>query len=101
MTWSIRSLFFGFIVGSFGMAWSLPPAEGALLDGLMGGVEESLGKRAEEKGEQLIIGNFYQAKRPDNHLEGSSPRRYSWETGQESLSLSNPRRSHDEIVRRD
>ena len=67
MIWSIRYLFFGLIVGSFGMAWSLPPAEGALLDGLMGGVEESLGKRAEEKGEQLIIGNFYQAERPDSH----------------------------------
>jgi cytochrome c len=40
-------------------------------------------------------------QRPDNHLEGSSPGRYSWEIGQESLSLSNPRRSHEQIVRRD
>jgi hypothetical protein len=39
--------------------------------------------------------------RPDDHLEGSSPGRYSWETGQESLNLSNPRRGHDEIVWRD
>lgn len=63
----IRRLFLGLIVGSYGMLCSLPPADGALLDGFMGGVEESLGKRAEEKGERLIIGNFYQAERPDSH----------------------------------
>lgn len=39
--------------------------------------------------------------RSDNHLEGSSPGQSSWETGQEAFSLSNPKRSHDEIVRRD
>jgi len=63
----IRYLLFGLIMGSYGMVCSLPTANGALLDGLMGGVEESLGKRAEEKGERLIIGNFYQAERPDSH----------------------------------
>jgi len=46
-------------------------------------------------------GDLYRGiARPDNHLEGSSPGRYSWETGQVSFNLSNPRRSHDEIVRR-
>lgn len=44
---------FGLIVGTFGIVYALPPAEGALLDGLMGGVEESLRKRAEENGERL------------------------------------------------
>ncbi len=67
MTRSIRDLFFGLIVGRFGIVCALPPAEAALLDGLMGDVEESLGKRAEEKGERLVIGNFYQAERPDSH----------------------------------
>ncbi len=42
-------------------------SEAALLDGMMGGFEESMGKRAQEKGEQLIIGNFYPAERPDSH----------------------------------
>jgi len=42
-------------------------AEAALLDGVMGGFEESMGKRAQAKGEQLIIGNFYPAERPDSH----------------------------------
>lgn len=67
MTRSIRYLFFGLIVGSFGIVCALPLSEAALLDGLMGGVEESLAKRAEEKGERLVIGNFYQAERPDSH----------------------------------
>ncbi|HNP30699.1 MAG TPA: hypothetical protein PKK23_16760 [Nitrospirales bacterium] len=62
-----RYLLFGLILGFSGLPWPVQPAAGALLDGLMGGVEESLGKRAEAKGEQLIIGNFYQAERPDSH----------------------------------
>lgn len=66
-TRGIRLLFVGLIIGSYGMVCALPPAEGALLEGLMGGVEEFLGKRAEEKGERLIIGNFYQPERPDSH----------------------------------
>ena len=67
ITNGIRYLLFGLIMGSYGLVCSPPTANGALLDGLMGGVEESLGKRAEEKGERLIIGNFYQAERPDSH----------------------------------
>jgi hypothetical protein len=41
--------------------------EGALLEGLLDGFEETLGESAQEKGERLIIGNFYQAERPDSH----------------------------------
>ncbi|HNP59899.1 MAG TPA: hypothetical protein PKM72_03605, partial [Nitrospirales bacterium] len=67
MTGNIRYLFNGLIVGIFGMLCALAPTEAALLDGFMGGVEESLGKKAEEKGERLVIGNFYQAERPDSH----------------------------------
>ncbi len=44
-----------------------PPLQAALLDGLMKGVEESLGEHADKKGEKLILGNFYQAERPDSH----------------------------------
>ncbi len=39
----------------------------ALLDGMMGGFEESMGKRAQAKGEQVVIGNFYPAERADSH----------------------------------
>lgn len=74
---SLRHMFLGLIVGSYGMVCSFSPAEGALLDGLMGGVEESLGKRAEEKGERLIIGNFYQSERPDSHAPIGSAGPYS------------------------
>ena len=42
-------------------------AEGALLEGLLDGFEETLGESAAAKGERLIIGNFYQAERPDSH----------------------------------
>ena len=38
--------------------------EAALLEGLLGGFEETLGESAQEKGERLIIGNFYQAEKP-------------------------------------
>lgn len=51
----------------FGIMGLLNPASGALLDGLMDSVEESLGEKAAEKGERLILGNFYQAERPDSH----------------------------------
>lgn len=54
-------------VAGYGVTGTINQASGALLDGLMGSVEESLGKRAQGKGEQLIIGNFYQAERPDSH----------------------------------
>jgi hypothetical protein len=67
MTRSYRYLLLGLVIGIFESICALPPAEAALLDGLMGGVEESLGKRAEENGERLVIGNFYQAERPDSH----------------------------------
>lgn len=65
---SLQYLVVGCIVAVYGVVSGfLLPAHGALLDGLLGGVEESLGKRAQEKGEQLIIGNFYQVERPDSH----------------------------------
>ena len=41
--------------------------EAALLEGLLGGFEETLGESAQEKGERLIIGNFYQAESPLAH----------------------------------
>jgi hypothetical protein len=57
----------GLMIGSAGMVCWFTPAQGALLDGLMGGVEETLGEHAQEKGERLIIGNFYSPERPDSH----------------------------------
>jgi hypothetical protein len=63
----LRYLLLGCMVAAYGTVGSISQAEGALLDGFMDGLEESLGKRAEEKGERLIIGNFYQAERPDSH----------------------------------
>ena len=63
----VRYILWGLILGSAGMWGATFPVHAALLDGIMGGVEESLGKRAEEKGERLVIGNFYQAERPDSH----------------------------------
>ena len=42
-------------------------AEAALLEGLFDGFEKSLGESAQAKGERLVIGNFYQAERPDSH----------------------------------
>ena len=50
------------IIGGTGLA-----VEAALLDGMMGAFEERLGKRAQEKGEQLVIGDFYPAELPDSH----------------------------------
>ena len=49
------------------MATGLTSAHAALLDGLLEGVSESLGKRAEEKGETLVLGNFYPPETPDSH----------------------------------
>lgn len=63
----IRTVGFGFLVGTLVMGGSGTVVEAALLDGVMGGFEESMGKRAQAKGEQLVIGNFYPAERPDSH----------------------------------
>ena len=57
----------GFFIEFYGLSLCPSTAEGALLDGLMGAFEESMAKRAEAKGERLVIGNFYQAERPDSH----------------------------------
>ncbi len=55
------------LAGMVGVGLSEPQAYGALLDGAFGGFEESMGQRASNKGERLVIGNFYQAERPDSH----------------------------------
>ena len=39
----------------------------ALLDGLFNGPEESLEEKLSQKGEKLVLGNFYSAERPDEH----------------------------------
>ena len=67
MTKWFQCLVLGLMSAGYLVEGRIPGAEAALLDGFMGGVEESLATRAEEKGERLIIGNFYQAERPDSH----------------------------------
>lgn len=62
-----RNIFFGLLFGFLAIGGSGTVAHAALLDGVMGGFEKSLGERAQEKGEQVVIGNFYPAERPDSH----------------------------------
>ena len=62
-----RNMFVALLTGLLTVGGMGAAVEAALLDGVMGGFEESMGKRAEAKGEQLIIGNFYPAERPDSH----------------------------------
>ncbi len=50
-----------------GLPLSWNSSHAAVLDGMMGGVEESLEVRVSKKGEKLTVGNFYTAERPDAH----------------------------------
>jgi len=63
----VRNIGFGLLLSVVTVGGSGPVVEAALLDGVMGGFEESMGKRAQAKGEQLIIGDFYPAESPDSH----------------------------------
>ena len=63
-----RKIVFGLLLVLLSMGGNIGAvAHAALLDGVMGGFEKSLGERAQEKGEQVVIGNFYPAERPDSH----------------------------------
>jgi hypothetical protein len=53
------------LVGTLTAGWG--SARAALLDGLLDGVEQSLGERVAKKGERLTVGNFYTPERPDSH----------------------------------
>jgi len=62
-----QNICLGLLIGMVLIGGSGAVVEAALLDGMMGGFEESMGKRAQAKGEQLVIGDFYPAERPDSH----------------------------------
>ena len=64
---SIRKVCLSLLVGTLILGGTGTVVNAALLDGVMGGFEESMGKRAQAKGEQLVIGNFYPAERADSH----------------------------------
>ncbi len=63
----VRNASLGCLIGLMTIGGNGPIVEAALLDGVMGGFEESMGKRAQEKAEQLVIGNFYPESGPDAH----------------------------------
>ncbi len=63
----IRNACLGLLISALTIAGSGTIAGAALLDGMMGSFEERMGKRAQAKGERLIIGDFYSAERPDSH----------------------------------
>jgi len=63
----IRNICLGVLMCGVFLGVGAKTVEAALLEGLLDGFEETLGESAEEKGERLIIGNFYQAERPDSH----------------------------------
>ena len=64
---AVRNIGLGILLCGFFLGTGMKKAEAALLEGFLDGFEETLGESAEEKGERLIIGNFYQAERPDSH----------------------------------
>ena len=64
---TFRNIGIGLLVCGVFLGTGMKKSEAALLEGLLDGFEETLGESAEEKGERLIIGNFYQAERPDSH----------------------------------
>jgi hypothetical protein len=64
---TFRNIGIGLLVCGFFLGTGMKKAEAALLEGFLDGFEETLGESAAEKGERLIIGNFYQAERPDSH----------------------------------
>lgn len=63
----IRNMCFGVLGSAVILGGAGTVVEAALLDGMMGGFEESMGERARVKGEELVIGNFYPAERADSH----------------------------------
>jgi hypothetical protein len=63
----IKNIGIGFLLCGVFLGTGMKKVEAALLEGLLDGFEETLGESAEAKGERLIIGNFYQAERPDSH----------------------------------
>ena len=63
----IRNMCFGVLASAVILGGAGSVVEAALLDGMMVGFEESMGKRAQAKGEALVIGNFYPAERADSH----------------------------------
>jgi hypothetical protein len=54
-------------MGAVAVGITVSNAQAALLDGMMGGLEESLAERVSKNGEKLKTGNFYTAERPDSH----------------------------------
>lgn len=63
----VRNICLGLLLSTVSIGSSGAVVEAALLDGVMGGFEESMGKRAQAKGEKLVIGDFYPAERADSH----------------------------------
>jgi hypothetical protein len=63
----IRNICLGLLLCGVFLGVGVKTVEAALLEGLLDGFEETLGESAAAKGERLIIGNFYQAERPDSH----------------------------------
>jgi hypothetical protein len=63
----IRNICLGILLCGVFLGVGAKTVEAALLEGLLDGFEETLGESAAAKGERLIIGNFYQAERPDSH----------------------------------
>ena len=68
-TWlfGIRSFCLGVMLCGVFLGTGMKESEAALLEGFLDGFEKSLGESAKAKGERLIVGNFYQAERPDSH----------------------------------
>jgi len=63
----LKNIGLGLLLCGFFCGIGAKTAEAALLEGLLGGFEETLGENAAAKGERVTIGNFYQAERPDSH----------------------------------
>ncbi len=63
----IRNMVLGLVVLSLAIGGTGVVSNAALLDGVMGGFEKSMGERAQANGEELVIGNFYPAERADSH----------------------------------
>ena len=67
LLFGIRSICLGVMLCGVFLGPGMKHAEAALLEGFLDGFEEALGESAKAKGERLIVGNFYQAERPDSH----------------------------------
>ena len=64
---AIRNMVLCLMVGSLAIGGTGVVSDAALLDGVMGGFEKSMGERAQAKREEFVIGNFYPAERADSH----------------------------------